>query len=285
MRHPASIRTERLLGLLVVVACLSCSQESSGDGSERVSLGLSYSVGETLRYLYTAEGTVTYPDSTIGEEQARERYDRRIEIDEVATEVAPNGNYLLAWTYHLPPRAEPASDGAGNQTVTIRLEITPQGRIVEVADVETAKPLFGDMDFRTYLEQTQPVFPERPLMVGDSWTQHVRVLSPRAEPVVTTSNYVLEEVREMDGRSIAVIAFDGNVYLPRHGSWEEEDVRSSEERIRVRGRLYFDHELGLTRKVETTAKAEIIRTTGEGADARRSTLDIDQTSQLELLNP
>lgn len=273
--------------LLVTLACvLGCARSADEAGEPKVALSLQYVVGDTLRYEYTAQGTATYP-ATDEEEERTTEYERRLSVEEVATDVAPNGNYLITWIYHLPERkrvTETSTEELPPRDVAIDLEITSQGRIVDVANIETAKSLFGDMDFRTYLEQTQPVFPERPLEVGDSWTQHVRVLSPDAEPVVTTSNYVLDSVVEMDGESIAVIAFDGDVYLPRvFKEGGEREVGASEERIKVRGKMYFAHERGVTREVEIEANAEIIQVGAENGEIQRRALRFQQMSSLRLV--
>ena len=136
------------------------------------------------------------------------------------------------------------------------------------------------------MEQTQPVFPERVLKIGDSWTQQVKVLSPEAEPVVTTSNYVLEGLTEEEGESIAVIAFDGDVYLPAAPEkGEGSSAVSSEERIRVRGRMYFAHERGQTVRVETSAQAELKRVVVEDGSVERRSLEIEQQSSLQLIEP
>ena len=275
-------RTKQLVALLVTASCLNGCQEAPEE--PQVALRLHYQVGDTLHYEYTANGTVTYPDSVTADKTTK-TYERHLRVDEVATDVTPSGNYLLAWTYHLPAEAGEVADSEPRD-ITINLEISSQGRIIDVTNVETAKPVFGDMDFRTYLEQTQPVFPERALRIGDSWTQQVKVLSPESEPVVTTSNYVLENLTEDDGEPIAVIAFDGNVYLPTAPEkGEGSGAVSSEERIRVRGRMYFAHERGQTVRVETNAEAQLTRVAVEGGSMERRSLEIEQQSSLQLIEP
>lgn len=264
----------------------ACSDDTPDDA--RVRLRFHYDIGDTLHYEYATSGTVVRPDSTATGGTATETYDRRMRIEEVATAVTPRGNYMLAWTYHLPP------DTAGAEVeipmrFTLNVEITPQGRIVDVQNFETAKPFFGDMDFRAYLEQTQPVFPERPLAVGDSWTQEVKVLTPEAEPVVTSSTYVLEGLRAEGDESMAVIAFDGDVYLPtvyepaERGTGQEP--HSVEERIEVRGRMLFAHGPGIVRRVEASAQATLTRTFFRGGDPQRREMQIDQQSTLRLIQP
>lgn len=275
-------RKRRLLTLLVIASCLTGCRATPEE--PQVALRLHYNVGDTLYYEYTANGTATYPD-TVTAGKTTKTYERHLRVDEVATDLTPSGNYLLAWTYHLPAGVEDGVDQEPND-ITINLEISPQGRIIDVTNLETAKTLFHDMDFRTYLEQTQPVFPERALKVGDSWTQQVKVLSPEAEPVVTTSNYVLEDLTEENGEPIAIIAFDGDVYLPTAPEkGEAAGAVSAEERIRVRGRMHFAHERGQTVRVETNAQAEIKRVTVEDGSVARRSIEIEQQSVLRLIEP
>lgn len=273
--------TFRLIPILLAFAALACQRERA---PEQVRLRLLYEAGDTLHYEYRAQGTVTHPDSAAGDSTVSERYERRMTIDEVATEVTPRGHYLLAWTYHLP---RDSVSGETPDPVTLEVEITPQGRVMDVRGVETARRLFGDLDFRTYLEQTQPVFPERPLALGDSWTQEVHVLSPRGETVITRSTYVLERIADEAGEATAVIGFDGDVYLPI--VYESETpaaapAPSTEERIRARGRIYFAHEQGMTRRVETTARATLIKVASRDGEMIRQEVQFSQESVLRLVD-
>ena len=282
MNFPSPDRRRQLLALLVTASCLAGCREAAEE--PQVELRLHYEIGDTLYYEYTADGTATYPD-TVNAGRTTRTYERHLRIDEVATDLTPSGNYLLAWTYHLPARVEDGTEVEPSD-ITINLEISPQGRIIDVTNLESAKTLFHDMDFRTYLEQTQPVFPERALKIGDSWTQQVKVLSPEAEPVVTTSNYVLEDLTEENGEPIAIIAFDGDVYLPTAPEeGEDPNAVSAEERIRVRGRMYFAHERGQTVRVETNAQAEITRVLIEDGSVHRRSIEIGQQSHLRLVGP
>lgn len=264
---------------LMVGAIGACSPGEDAESPRSVRLRLRYEVGDTLRYRYHVRGTVSHPDTSDGR-PAQESYERTMAVDEVATEVTPRGNYLLAWTYHLPP--EHAVEMGKPEEFALTVEITPQGKILEVTDLRAARAAFGNLDYKTYLDQTQPVFPDRPLKVGDSWTQEVRVLSPQAEPVVTRSTYILETLDD----DTAVIAFDGDVYLP--GVYEPDSLappQTTEERIRVRGELHFDHERGIVRRVETAAQATVTKLTMGDRGPERQKLDLTQQSQLSLVEP
>lgn len=269
-----------LIPLLLAPPLLGCERERE---APEVQLRLHYDVGDTLHYEYRVEGTVTRPDSVAGTEPLTEPYERWMRIDEVATDLTARGNYLLAWTYHLPP--DTAAAARPPEALTVHVEITPQGRVMDVGGIETARRLFGDLDFQTYLEQTQPVFPERPLKAGDSWTQEVRVLSPRGETVVTESTYVLERIVQEEGVPVAVIGFDGDVYLPViYGSAEGgAPAPSAEERIRARGRIVFAHERGVTLRVETTARATLTRISMEGEEPSRREIQFSQQSVLRIV--
>jgi hypothetical protein len=262
----------------VVGACTPGQGEDAPRAPE-VRLRLDYEVGDTLHYRYRVWGTVTRADTT-GGMSPTESYERTMSIEEVATDVTPRGNYLLAWTYR--PTGEQEAGHEMPAEFALRVEITPQGRIVDVGDLRSARKALGNLDFKTYLDQTQPVFPERPLKVGDSWTQEVRVLSPQAEPVVTRSTYVLEA---LDDRT-ALIAFDGDVYLPvvyEADSLTGQAPQTTEERIRLRGRLHFDRHRRIVARVETTAQATITKLTMGPQGPTRRNIDMSQQSELTLV--
>lgn len=275
------LRHVRLL-VLAAAAVGACSPgEGDPSGPPEIRLRLGYEVGDTLHYRYHVRGRVTRPDTT-GGEPATESYERTMSVVEVATEVTPRGNYLLAWTYRPVGEEEAGKDKPAG--FSLRVEITPQGKIIDVGDLRSARKEFANFDFKTYLDQTQPVFPERPLKVGDSWTQEVRVLSPQAEPIVTRSTYVLEE---LDDRT-AVIAFDGDVYLPlvyEADSLTGSPPQTTEERIRLRGRLLYDRPRQIVARVQTTAQATVTKVTMGSQGPSRQNIDLSQESELTLVEP
>ncbi len=269
-------RTGRLLAVPVflIVAAVACRESEPAS----VRLRFDYREGDTLRYEYAAHGSYTVPD-TAGGPPARHTYDRAMRIQEVAEDVTPSGEYRLAVTYYVTPD----SGAPRTPPVTIHLGMTSQGRILDVSGVETARPIFGDIDFRSYFEQAQPVFPDRPLKVGDSWTQEVKVVAPGAEPVTTTSTYVLRALTEEEGEPVATVAFDGEIYLPIRQAAPGQGGQLAEQRIRVRGTLAFDHERGAMRSVETTSRATLTKlAVEEGATTRRE-IQIEEQSRIRLV--
>lgn len=266
----------------VLLASAACEREGESEG---VRLRFDYHEGDTVRYAYQSSGTVTIPDTTAPAGTIERTYERTMRIEEVAVDVTPSGRYHLAVTYHLPP--DTASAEPPPEPITIHLEMTPQGKIQEVTGVETAKPLFGDIDFESYFEQAQPVFPDRRLKVGDSWTQEVKVVAAGSEPVVTSSNYVLRALTEEEGEPVATIAFDGEIYLPiGHSSagTAEEPPQLAEERIRVQGTITFAYERGIVRRVETSARATITKIAVEDGETIRRDLHIQEQSQISLID-
>lgn len=274
-----------MIGSALVGASLTACGEPATD-RERVRLRFDYAEGDTLWYVYHAAGTATMPDSGDADRVRTRSYERTLEIEEIASDVTPGGNYVLDLIYRIEPDTlHPEMP----ERVDLQLEITAQGRIVDVSGVETARPLYGDIDFQSYFEQSQPVFPERPLASGDSWTQEVKVVSPGgAEPVVTSSTYVLEEIGRESGRPVAIIRFDGDIFLPvmaprSSASPSDGDREAMEERIVVRGTIHFDHAAGLVRRIETTAEATLTRIAYTAGEPTRREITIDETSELRLL--
>lgn len=253
-----------------------------------VRLRFSYEEGDTLTYVYRSSGTAIVPDTSAPEGVVERPYEREMTIEEAVTEVTPRNHFLLALTYHLGRDTLHRKSGLPER-VTIQVQITPQGRIIDVSGVETMRPLLGDFDFQSYFEQSQPVFPERALKVGDSWTQEVKVVSPRAEPVVTSSTYVLESLTQERGEPVAVIAFDGDIYLPVTRSAADTAGGTTaplvfEERIRVRGKIFFAHEAGIVRRVETRSEATFSRISLEGGERVRRDMQLREESAMELVD-
>lgn len=279
---------KRLLILVLTIASVSACGER-GVPSE-VRLRLEYEEGDTLLYEYHAEGSVTVPDTSEVSGRATHPYERTMTVEEAVRDVTPRGNYVLAWTFHLPQDSAAAHAGKDlPESVQLTVEITPQGRILSIGGVETARPLFGEIDFQSYFEQSQPVFPDRPLKVGDSWTQEVKVVSPISEPVVTSSTYVLESLTQEDGEPIAVIAFDGDIYLPfpyrPAGADSAVGATTAEERIRVKGEMFFALESGRVRRVETDADATLTRVEIESGAPVRREMQIRESSRYVLVLP
>lgn len=274
-----------VLALAPIVAC------GGGGAPSEVRLRLEYAEGDTLVYRYHTEGTVSVPDTTQPSGRAAHPYERNMTVEEAVRDVTASGNYVLAWTFHVPLEETAADSGATAhpQRVQLTVEITPQGRILSIGGVETARPLFGEIDFQSYFEQSQPVFPARALKVGDSWTQEVKVLSPSSEPVVTTSTYVLERIVEEAGAELAVIAFDGDIYLPfpyrPAGADSTAAETTAEERIRVNGEMFFALDSGRVLRVLTNADATLTRVEIEDGQPVRREAQIRETSRYELEAP
>lgn len=273
------------LALAPIVAC------SGGGAPSEVRLRLEYAEGDTLVYRYHTEGTVSVPDTSQPSGRASHPYERNMTVEEAVRDVTASGNYVLDWNFHVPPE-ETASDSgtsAPPQQVRLTVEITPQGRILSIGGVETARPLFGEIDFQSYFEQSQPVFPDRALKAGDSWTQEVKVLSPSSEPVVTTSTYVLERVVEEEGAQLAVIAFDGDIYLPfpyrPAGADSTAAAMTSEERIRVNGEMFFALETGRVLRVVSSADATLTKVEIEDGQPVRREAQFRETTRYELEEP
>lgn len=257
--------------------------------AEAVRLRFEYTEGDTLTYTYRASGTATFPDTAGAGDPVERHFERTLEIEEVVTDVTPRGHYELVLVYHLEPDSVHRARGMPEE-VRLRLEITPQGRIIDFAGVETARPLYGDIDFQSYFEQSQPVFPERPLKVGDSWSQEVKVVSPESEPVVTSSTYVLESLVQEAGRELAVIRYEGDIYLPVRYPSPADSVAgdgnrttSIEERIRVRGKIYFDHAAGVMHRVEARAEATFTRVGFKDGERVRKEMKLTEDSEMKLL--
>ncbi len=267
----------------VLAACGGAPEDS------RVQLRLKYTAGDTLVYEYEASGTITLPDTITGSGTIDKPYEQSMTIYEVASEITPRGNFLVTWIFlvNRDTLIEAGSDHPDH--IKFDLELSPQGRIVDLFGVDTAQPLTGEIDFKSYFEQTQPVFPERPLGVGDSWTQEVKVISLQSEPVVTSSTYVLEELMERDGNAIAVIAYDGDVYLPVVFSEPSSETsatdgpRSMEQRIESRGRMHFSIDRGIVERVEGRVQAQIIRVGVRDGEPFRRNLELIEETMMRLV--
>lgn len=274
--------------VLALASAAACGREGPPSS---VRLRLAYEEGDTLVYRYHTEGTVTIPDTSQPSGRVSHPYERKMTVEEAVRDVTPRGNYVLAWTFHLPPDSTGSAEAGAKQRdpVSLLVEITPQGRILSVGGVETARPLFGEIDFQSYFEQSQPVFPDRELKPGDSWTQEVKVLSPRSEPVVTSSTYVLDRIDREAGESVAVITFDGDIYLPfpyrPAGADSTSAPVTAEERIRVTGEMSFAIDLGRVRKVVTDADATLTRVAIEAGEPVRQEMQIAESSRYELVEP
>ncbi len=251
---------------------------------------MEYEEGDTLLYEYHIDGTVTMPDTGEPSGRKTQPYQRNMLVEEAVRDVTPSGNYVLVWTFHLlhdSLAGQKSEDLPDNVQLTV--QITPQGRVLSVGGVETARPLFGEIDFQSYFEQAQPVFPERPLKVGDSWTQEVRVVSPSSEPVTTSSTYVLESVIEEAGEPVAVIAFEGDIYLPFLSRPAEADsvggTATAEERIRVSGKMYFALESGRVRRAESEADATLSKVEIVDGEPVRREIQFRETTHYEVTTP
>ncbi|MGH7587294.1 MAG: hypothetical protein ACRELU_01755, partial [Gemmatimonadota bacterium] len=61
--------------------------------------------------------------------------------------------------------------------------------------------------------------------------------------------------------------------------------QTTEERIRLRGRLHFDRERQIVARVETTAQATVTKVTMGRQGPSRQNIDMSQQSELTLVGP
>ncbi|MBD3258431.1 hypothetical protein GF377_08355 [candidate division GN15 bacterium] len=251
-----------LVGLALGMAC--------DQGERKVTLRFKFKPGMEIEYKQTASGTLrVFRSDSLVSDRANDYtamltwYVRRV-LEDGTAEIVESKTFNLTET----------ETGESGRVDTVKEErdiimyVKPNGK---VEDLETSES--GENKsltyLKNYLEQGQPVFPDRELGEGYSWIQTTKVILPDGPMDASTTYEVKSFVRER-GYDCVVVAYDGNLIIPLEKMHEKSyKLIQGVDNIQASGHIYFAYEEGLV--VRQTEKWVLDR------DASWSVVEVDTT--------
>lgn len=150
---------------------------------------------------------------------------------------------------------------------TLLMKLSRRGKVLKVQ---------GDIDKQQVdLESMQITFPDRRLVIGDSWISKVKV-NPNY-PVPMEAKYTLEGFTNIGGYSCAVIQTD--IYIKSNNPNINKNMK-----VNASGKIYFDYKLGKIIKNTLNTKMFMkVLTSGPKAKKRTEiTMDMDLNMEINL---
>jgi len=120
----------------------------------------------------------------------------------------------------------------------------PNGKVTDLEILSNHNSSKWKEYAQSNLEQSQPTFPDKPVPVGYTWMQSVKIFLPSGEMLDASTTYEITEIVNVDGRRCAVIEYRGNLILPFEVVETDSLTRQGVDRIDVDGTIFFDYEAG-----------------------------------------
>jgi len=249
--YTSSSLTLRVLSVILIAALMpfgiaGCTQKPSS-----FFLRAKYEpIGKVLAYSLTSHRS--------GEKQDNggptQKVDSKVEADVVYTtqKILANGNTIvLEETRYFwdAPVGDSGQVKRSTREISIRQEVSPTGKIVAFTILGESSSS-GDNYTRNFYDQAVPVFPEKAVTIGDTWTQSAAVRLPDGSQTSTSTSYRVKGTAVKMGYDCAIIEYKGNVILPITRDSSDTAALEGIDRIEMNGLIYFAYVAGISVNAE-----------------------------------
>lgn len=235
MRKTAIALTICLTALLM----MQCTQ-----GSKKVRLRYKYQPGNVYTFEQTTKRAIKVYEADSLTKDISTSVDVLIKqtITNVKDGVAELAEQAI-WIYEMPSEKDTSVMETKQDTSMMVFRVRSNGQIVGI-DFGEDSDIRRTTYIRNYYEQGMPVFPERDLSLGESWTQTTRIVLPD-ETLEASTTYRLKSLVREAGYDCAVIEYDGNMVIPIEASPEDSTQRTGLDRIDATGMISFAYKEGM----------------------------------------
>ena len=233
--------TTALLLTILLLLLISCSMDN-----KEVSLQFRYQEGMSLTYSQDTKGTVavyendtiikSYPDhkwADVTQTVANQINDSTYKIEETVT-----------WHFVQTNKSDTLKMDTISENRTMTLDVLTNGKIVDFTIDEKMASRYSY--FKNFYEQGMPVFPEKAVTPGYTWTQTAKVVLPDETMDATTTYEITSIVRE-SGYDCAVITYQGNLLIPIDEEIEGMK-RNGLDQVKSSGKIFFAYKEGIVVK-------------------------------------
>lgn len=120
--------------------------------------------------------------------------------------------------------------------------MSARGQLIDLEFLAKSEEM--DLSYnRAFYEQTFPVFPMEPVMVGREWTQTTKVIQ-NGSPLEASITFVVKSFEKLDGFDVAAIGYDGIAIIPFPAKKGDSTFISAFNRLKVTGTIWYDHQRG-----------------------------------------
>ena len=138
-----------------------------------------------------------------------------------------------------------------------------QGKILSVVmpdEVAAGNPMMSKEALSQLIKNASPVFPDKPVAVGESWNQESSTAMPNGlGNMKINSTYTYKGPEEMDGMTLDKIVIGMDMqFEPKEGSPATIEITSQD----TKGQMYFDSVKGHTHKIDVDQNMVMAVTVG-----------------------
>lgn len=187
-------------------------------------------------------------------DELKEDFDRQIEAEVIyeIQEVLDNGVAVILeknkWSWD-----EAAGDTGQVKRKTkeyaFSLKMTPKGKVIDFKSLADSPPTHQAYS-AAYYEQGMPVFPDKAVPIGYSWTQTTTTSLPDGSTEEASTTYKVKGTARTMGYDCIIIEYKGNLTIPLFKDPSDTTALEGVDRSKMSGILYFALDAGSAVKSE-----------------------------------
>ncbi len=278
-KEKSSIPVLFLTALIITVFFVSCAVPPQPAG-EKV-YDLQYQLDEGTKFVFESSGEVNSVTDQMGTEVVADIYG---DAEDIYVVVASNKDKGLTLELEFGDRSQDVDSAAGSDSTDfseligekVKFVLLPNGKVEGFegfGDLPEISTVTGEeLNVDTYelgVKATFPLLPDRPIKIGDAWTDNQILDIPSGGSILKLENnttYTLIEETVKDGYDCLKIEMKGTSKLS--GDFEQGGTPLTIERDSTStGTLYFAHKEGMFISTDSESIAEgIIHVPSAGID-------------------
>jgi hypothetical protein len=268
---------------VVIITLTGLVLASCGVEKKEIRLAFKYQSGQKRQYTNTIKASSQLDES--GKLVKTSEVSYKSTINEEVLGIPDSGGARIRLTNIIDDITSPKSDSAKIDPSAVKWIIeylmTSNGRIADIYPQDsTSRNITGF--YKNYYEQALPVFPDRPVSEGYSWSQTVKVIIQKEGTTKAETNYEVRSFVREAGYNCAVIEYKGNLILPFQNTGQDGSLAIGLEKITSSGVIYFGYEAGLIVRQEEAYDIQSEGTKTRDGQSRKFNLSSKRTSSLIL---
>lgn len=230
------------------MTCLVCwLAVGCGTSTPTYQLRFKFTPGSTLSYQQVSQGSVI---SREGDSVVSDRINtvtsnitftvRRV-VDDTTWEIQQK----MSSSYHSLNRVDSVVTDSTESSPDMIVYVAPSGRMVDLEYASNSPGGENIAYMKEYFRQGTPVFPDRPVPIGYTWTQKYDVTVDSSLVQVAT-DYVIKGLEKRQGYECIAIGYSGRLVIPFQARASDTLGRHGTDRLTNEGVMYHAVKEGIT---------------------------------------
>lgn len=234
---------------LAGVACLVFLLiDGCGTSTPTYKIEFKYSPGSVLSYNQVSEGTIVAKehDSVVTKRQNTVNSNVMFTVRRVVDDTTWEIQQKMESVYRSLNLMDSTVTDTTQSSPEMAVYVAPSGRIVDLDFSDSSAQTDNPAYLREYFRQGTPVFPDRAVPVGYTWTQTYDVTVDGA-PVKVSTDYSIKGIEKKQGYDCVAIGYSGKMVIPFEASPSDTILkRHGVDRLSNDGIMYHAVKDGIT---------------------------------------